>query len=46
MITHKDYKSIQMIDIINNLKSITNLYYADYNPELFTGIYLKPYDRT
>ena len=46
MITHKDYKSIQMIDIVNNLKSITNLYYADYNPELFTGIYLKPYDRT
>ena len=45
MISHKDYKSLKMIDVIRNAETYSNLYYIDYTPELFTGLYLKPFDR-
>ena len=46
MITHKDYKMLSMTNVIQNAKSLDHLYYIDYNPELFTGLYLKPYNCT
>ena len=45
MLSHKDSKLIKMIDIMKHIKSVTNLFYIDYHPELFTGMYLKPYNR-
>ena len=45
MLSHKDSKLIKMSDISKHLKSVTNLFYIDYHPELFTGMYLKPYNR-
>jgi len=45
MISHKDYKSLKMNDLLKNAESCSDIYYIDYNPELFTGIYLKPFLR-
>ena len=47
MFSHKERKNqiIKLEDVAVFLNSITNLYYVDFNPELFTGCYLKPYDR-
>ena len=45
MFSHKDNHIIRLVDVVKNLPSVTNMYYADYHPELFTGCYLKPYDR-
>ena len=45
MFSHKDNQIIKLGDITEFLSSVTNLYYLDYQPELFTGCYLKPYDR-
>ena len=45
MFSHKDNQIIKLGDITEFLSSVTNLYYVDYQPELFTGCYLKPYDR-
>ena len=45
MFSHKDNHIIKLEDVVNKLNSVTNLYYADYHPELSTGCYLKPYDR-
>ena len=46
MFSHKDNEIIKLEDIAVFLNSITNLYYVDFHPELFTGCYLKPYDRS
>ena len=45
MFSHKDNQIIKLEDIAPFLSSVTNLYYVDYQPELFPGCYLKPYDR-
>lgn len=45
MFSHKDFKNIKLTDIVKNLNEVTNIYYADYNPEVFTGCYLKPYKK-
>lgn len=45
MISHKDFKLIKMEDVAKHLKSVSDRFYIDYHPELFTGMYLKPYDR-
>ena len=46
MISHRDNKRINLCDAVNELKKVTNLFYANFDPELFTGCFLKPYDRT
>ena len=46
MISHKDNKCIHLFDVVNHLRNITNLYYVDFEPELFTGCFLKPYNRS
>ena len=46
MFSHKDNQTIKLGDITEFLSSVTNLYYVDYQPELFTGCFLKPYDRS
>ena len=47
MFSHKERKNqiIKLEDIASFLNSITNLYFVDFHPELFTGCYLKPFDR-
>lgn len=45
MITHKDNKRLNMNDVMKNAKTFLDMYYIDYNPELFTGLYLKPFNR-
>ena len=46
MFSHKDNQIIKLGDITEFRSSVTNLYYVDYQPELFTGCFLKPYDRS
>ena len=41
----EDNQIIKLGDITEFLSSVTNLYYVDYQPELFPGCFLKPYDR-
>ena len=41
MISHKDFKRLKLNDVCLYLP---NQYYVDYNPELFTGMFLKSRD--
>ena len=45
MVSHKDNKKIKMNVIGSVLKTISSLYYLDYEPEIFTGAFLKPNNR-
>ena len=45
MISHKDYKKIRLSHVYDILGDITSDFYIDYQPELFTGLFLKPYKR-
>ena len=45
MLSHKDFKLIKMENVPKHLKLLTSRFYIDYQPELFTGMYLKPFDR-
>ena len=45
MLSHKDNKKIKLTNVEKYLKMITEEYYIDYHPELFTGMYLKPFNR-
>ena len=46
MLSHKDCKRIDMNEVIRNVKLLSNMFYIDFVPELFTGMYLKPLDRS
>ena len=46
MISHRDNKRIKLCDAVNELKNVTNLFYVNFDPELFTGCFLKPHDRS
>ena len=45
MVSHKDNKKIKMNVIASVLKNISSLYYVDYEPEIFSGAFLKPNNR-
>ena len=45
MLTHKDNKRIQLIKVFKYLNLFTKDFYIDYHPELFTGMFLKPFNR-
>ena len=45
MISHKDRKNIKLEMVPEILHLVTQKFRVDYNPEIFTGLYLKPYDR-
>ena len=45
MISHKDNIKIKMSEIANVLKTISTLYHVELEPEIFTGMFLKPYNR-
>ena len=42
---HKDNIKIKMSEIANVLKTISTLYHVELEPEIFTGMFLKPYNR-
>ena len=43
MISHKDTKLIKMDSVVKVVEKTTpSMYYIDFHPELFTGMYLKP----
>ena len=43
--SHKDTKLLKIDTIFEQFDKENTLFYIDFQPELFTGIYLKPYDR-
>ena len=45
MLSHKDKKIIKLEMIPEILHLVSNKYRVDFNPEIFKGMYLKPYDR-
>ena len=45
MLSHKDSRVIKLEKVEDILPSITKKYYIDFNPEIFCGMYLKPFDR-
>ena len=45
MISHKDNIKIKMSEITNALKTISNIYHVEFEPEIFTGMFLKPINR-
>ena len=45
MLSHRDHKIIKLCNVYKHLKSVTDKYYIDYHPEIFTGMYLKPFNR-
>ena len=45
MYSHRDKKRIKIDQILKVFDKENGLYYIDYHPELFTGIFLKPIDR-
>ena len=45
MLSHKDRKIIKLEMVPEILPLVTEKFYIDFNPEIFTGMYLKPYDR-
>ena len=44
--SHKDTKVLKFDTILEQFDSKNELFYIDYQPELFTGAFLKPYDRS
>jgi len=45
MCSHRDSLRLKIGKILNVFDNENGLYYIDYHPELFTGIFLKPIDR-
>ena len=45
MISHKDKKRLGIEGIRKALQPVSTLYHMDYEPEIFSGIFLKPTNR-
>ena len=45
MISHKDKRNIKLEMVPKILHLVTQKFRIDFNVEIFTGMYLKPYDR-
>ena len=45
MLSHKDNKKIQLTKVYKYLHQLTKEFYIDFQPELFTGMFIKPYCR-
>ena len=44
--SHKDTKNLKFDTILEQFDSKNGIFYIDFQPELFTGAFLKPYDRS